>query len=80
MTLIVEHPSSPQQAPASPDLLTVAEVARVLRWHEMTIRRHITSGLIPAWAVVTLPHRGKRSSYRIKRAWLVRLLAANPQE
>ncbi len=67
--------TSSEEQRASRDLLTVAEVARILRWHEMTIRRHITSGLIPAWAVVTLPHRGKRTSYRLKRTWLVRLLA-----
>ena len=41
-----------------PDLLTVAEVARLLRWDPTAVRRHLKSGVIPAWAVVPLPHRG----------------------
>jgi hypothetical protein len=64
----------------SHDLLTVAEVGRILRWNPMTVYRYIASGLIPPWAVVALPHRGKRTSRRIKRAWLESVLAGNAKE
>jgi hypothetical protein len=70
-----EQLSSHKQLSAPSDLLTVAEVGRILRWDATTVRRHISSGAIPAWAVVPLPHRGKRISYRLKRAWLERLLS-----
>jgi len=60
-----------------PDLLTVAEVARLLRWDTTAVRRHLKSGVIPAWAVVPLPHRGTRTIARIKRAWLEEVLVGN---
>jgi hypothetical protein len=60
-----------------PVLLTIAEVARILRWDEMTVRRHIRSSVIPTWAIVRLPHHGKRARYRIKRTWLDQMLAGN---
>lgn len=57
-------------------LLTIGEVARRLRQHETTIRRHIQRGAIDPTAVVILPHH-VRQSYRIKRQWLENLLQGN---
>jgi len=53
------------------DLLTVHEVARRLRVDDTTVRRWIKSGSLEA---ITLPHRGKRQAYRIKKATLDTLL------
>lgn len=75
-----EHPSSHKQTSAPSELLTVAEVGHILRWDVTTVRRHIVNGAIPAWAVVHLPHRGKRTSYRIKRMWLESVLASSSEE
>ena len=60
------------------DLLTVREVARRLRVDDTTVRRWIKSGALEA---ITLPHRGKRQAYRIKRSTLDILLSGPlPQE
>lgn len=53
------------------DLLTVHEVARQLRVDDTTVRRWIKSGALEA---ITLPHRGKRQAYRIKKSTLNTLL------
>jgi excisionase family DNA binding protein len=53
------------------ELLTVREVARRLRVDDTTVRRWIKSGALEA---ITLPHRGKRQAYRIKRSTLDKLL------
>jgi excisionase family DNA binding protein len=53
------------------ELLTVREVARRLRVDDTTVRRWIKSGALEA---ITLPHRGKRQAYRIKRSTLDTLL------
>lgn len=53
------------------ELLTVREVARRLRVDDTTVRRWIKSGALEA---ITLPHRGKRQAYRIKRSTLEMLL------
>ena len=53
------------------ELLTVGEVARRLRVDETTVRRWIKSGSLEA---ITLPHRGKRQSYRIKQSTMETLL------
>jgi excisionase family DNA binding protein len=53
------------------ELLTVHEVARRLRVDDTTVRRWIKSGALEA---VTLPHRGKRQAYRIKKSTLDALL------
>ena len=53
------------------ELLTVREVARRLRVDDTTVRRWIKSGALEA---VTLPHRGKRQAYRIKKSTLDTLL------
>ena len=49
------------------ELLTVREVARRLRVDDTTVRRWIKSGALEA---ITLPHRGRRQAYRIKRSTL----------
>jgi len=53
------------------ELLTVREVARRLRVDDTTVRRWIKSGALEA---ITLPHRGRRQAYRIKKSTLDKLL------
>jgi excisionase family DNA binding protein len=53
------------------ELLTVGEVARRLRVDSTTVRRWISQGILEA---VTLPHVGKRQSYRIRLSTLENLL------
>lgn len=53
------------------DLLTVREVAKQLRVDDTTVRRWIKTGALVA---VTLPHKGKRQAYRIKKSTLDKLL------
>jgi excisionase family DNA binding protein len=53
------------------ELLTVSEVAKALRVDDTTVRRWIKNGVMKA---VSLPHRGLRQAYRIKRATLNKLL------
>jgi excisionase family DNA binding protein len=53
------------------NLLTVAEVATILRVDATTVRRWVKCGVLPA---VALPHARKRQSYRIKRETLALLL------
>src|SRR5437016_9025537 len=53
-------------------LLTVAEVAKGLRVDDTTVRRWIKNGVLEA---ITLPHRGTRQAYRIRRATIDALLA-----
>jgi excisionase family DNA binding protein len=55
------------------ELLTVREVAKRLRVDDTTVRRWIKNGVLEA---VTLPHRGKRQSYRVRSVTLDALLAA----
>jgi excisionase family DNA binding protein len=54
------------------DLLTVREVAKRLRVDDTTVRRWIKNGVLEA---ITLPHRGTRQAYRIRRATIDALLA-----
>ncbi len=49
------------------DLLTVAEVAQMLRVDDTTVRRWIKQGVLDA---VVLPHIHERQGYRIKRETL----------
>ena len=58
------------------DLLTVREVAKQLRVDDTTVRRWIKNGVLEA---ITLPHRGARQAYRIRRATLDALLAPSQQ-
>lgn len=53
------------------DLLTVSEVADILRVDATTVRRWVKYGIVEA---VVLPHARKRQLYRIKREILNKLL------
>lgn len=53
------------------ELLTVHEVAKRLRVDDTTVRRWIKSGALGA---ITLPHRGRRSAYRVKRSTMDKLM------
>jgi excisionase family DNA binding protein len=53
------------------DLLTVSEVARILRVDNTTVRRWVKQGVLEA---VVLPHVNERQAYRIKRATLNKVL------
>jgi len=55
------------------ELLTIQEVAGVLRVDGTTVRRWVKSGTIKA---VALPHVGKRQAYRLKRETVDALLGA----
>ncbi len=59
------------------DLLTVREVAKQLRVDDTTVRRWIKNGVLEA---ITLPHRGARQAYRIRKTTLDTLLAPPPQQ
>jgi len=54
-------------------LLTVQEVARILRVDDTTLRRWIKSGVLEA---VPLPHKGLRTAHRIRRETLEALLSS----
>ncbi len=58
------------------DLLTVREVAKQLRVDDTTVRRWIKTGILEA---ITLPHRGTRQAYRIRRSTLKALLEPSQQ-
>jgi excisionase family DNA binding protein len=62
-----------EQQPGGEELLTVGEVARRLRVDATTVRRWISQGILEA---VTLPHVGKRQSYRIRQNTLEQLMKA----
>ena len=47
------------------ELLTVREVANILRVDETTVRRWIKDGALQA---IKLPHDGKRVTHRVKRS------------
>ncbi len=53
------------------ELLTVSEVARILRVDETTVRRWVKQGALEA---VILPHANARQAYRIKRETLENVL------
>ena len=61
----------PMEEERREELLTVREVARRLRVDDTTVRRWIKSGALEA---ITLPHRGRRQAYRIKKSTLDSLL------
>jgi len=56
------------------ELRTVREVARRLRVDDTTVRRWIKNGALEA---ISLPHRGKRQAYRIRRSTLDTLLTTS---
>ena len=53
------------------ELLTVSEVADILRVDDTTVRRWIKHGTLEA---VSLPHVGKRQAYRVRRRTIENLL------
>jgi excisionase family DNA binding protein len=53
------------------ELLTVSEVARILRVDDTTVRRWVKQGALEA---VVLPHLNTRQAYRIKRETLDKVL------
>jgi excisionase family DNA binding protein len=53
------------------ELLTVSEVADILRVDNTTVRRWVKQGTFEA---VVLPHMNARQAYRIKRETLEKLL------
>jgi excisionase family DNA binding protein len=53
------------------EVLTVGEVARRLLVDETMVRRWIKSGALEA---ITLPHRARRQSYRIRKSTMETLL------
>ena len=53
------------------DLLTVSEVAQILRVDDTTVRRWVKLGALKA---VALPHVNKRQAYRIKKETVDALL------
>ena len=57
------------------DLLTVSEVAEILRVDDTTVRRWVKIGALDA---VVLPHVNKRQAYRIRRETLNKLLEGLP--
>jgi excisionase family DNA binding protein len=58
------------------DLLTISEVARILRVDDTTVRRWVKQGVLDA---VVLPHVNERQAYRIKRETLEKVLGENSQ-
>jgi excisionase family DNA binding protein len=59
------------------ELLTVSEVAKALRVHEVTVRRWVKQGTLEA---VVLPHPKTRQIYRVTRATLDGILATVKEE
>lgn len=53
------------------NLLTVHEIAEILRVDDTTVRRWITKRILPA---VELPHAGLRRAYRVRRIDLDKVL------
>ncbi|HEX4206947.1 MAG TPA: helix-turn-helix domain-containing protein [Ktedonobacteraceae bacterium] len=53
------------------ELLTVSEVADILRVDDTTVRRWVKQGALEA---VVLPHVRERQAYRIKRETLDKML------
>jgi excisionase family DNA binding protein len=54
------------------ELLTVSEVAEILRVDDTTVRRWVKQGALEA---VVLPHKNERQGYRIKRQIVNKILA-----
>ncbi len=56
------------------ELLTVHEVAQQLRVDDTTVRRWIKNGVLEA---ISLPHKGLRQAYRVRRSTLDALLTSS---
>jgi excisionase family DNA binding protein len=75
MAMTYTKHSSKNNVPASNDpnaLLTIPEVARMLRVDETTVRRWVRAGALEA---VKLPSHGKWQALRVKRATIDALLS-----
>ena len=55
------------------DLLTVSEVARILRVDDTTVRRWVKQGALEA---IVLPHVNERQAYRVRRSTLEQLIGS----
>ena len=55
------------------DLLTVAEVATILRVDDTTVRRWVKQGALEA---IVLPHVNERQAYRVRRSTLEQLIGS----
>ena len=55
------------------DLLTISEVARILRVDDTTVRRWVKQGALEA---VVLPHVNERQGYRVRRSTLEQLIGS----
>ena len=58
------------------ELLTVSEVANLLRVDGTTVRRWVKMGALEA---VVLPHVNERQAYRIRRSTLEKLIGSQLQ-
>ena len=59
------------------ELLTVSEVADILRVDDTTVRRWVKQGALEA---VVLPHVNARQGYRIKRETLNRVIGEESKQ
>ena len=59
------------------ELLTVRQVAQIFRVDETTVRRWIVHKSLDA---VSLPHRNKRTMYRIRKSTVDAMLATAPEK
>ena len=59
------------------DLLTVHQVAQILRVDDTTVRRWIVQKSLDA---VSLQHRNKRVMYRVRRSTIEAMLATTPEK
>ncbi|MBA2288149.1 MAG: helix-turn-helix domain-containing protein [Ktedonobacteraceae bacterium] len=55
------------------ELLTVSEVARILRVDDTTVRRWVKQGVLEA---IVLPHVNERQAYRVRRSTLEKLIGS----
>lgn len=60
-----------QNTEGAEELLTVHEIATCLRVDDTTVRRWIKTGALDA---ITLPQRGNRSCYRVRKSTFDRVL------
>ncbi len=58
------------------ELLTVSEVARILRVDDTTVRRWVKQGALEA---VILPHVNERQAYRVRKSTLEKLIGTSVQ-
>jgi len=71
MAQVANHEGHTQHKHEQEELLTVREVAKRLRVDDTTCRRWIKSGTLEA---ISLPHRGLRQAYRVRKSTLDALL------